>query len=107
MTMNKSNAILLASLLIGAGAARADEWEGLQLAPGVGLGVLVEVEAAYEQIGDEESTDASVATFEVGLEAEPMEGVRGEAALLGRGRLRFAGRGLPRSSNWAEPKRFR
>ena len=48
MTMNKSNAILLASLLIGAGAARADEWEGLQLAPGVGLGVLVEVEAAYE-----------------------------------------------------------
>ena len=82
MTMNKSNAILLASLLIGAGAARADEWEGLQLAPGVGLGVLVEVEAAYEQTGDEESTDASVATFEVGLEAEPMEGVRGEAALL-------------------------
>ena len=82
MTMNKSNAILLASLLIGAGAARADEWEGLQLAPGVGLGVLVEVEAAYEQTGDEESTDASVATFEVGLEAEPLEGVRGEAALL-------------------------
>ena len=82
MIMNNRNAILLATLLIGAGAARAEEWQGLQLAPGVGLGVLVEVEAAYEKIGDEESTDANVATFEVGLDAEPMEGVRGEAALL-------------------------
>ena len=80
--MKNWNRILLASLLIGAGAARADEWEGLQLAPGVGLGVLVEVEAAYEKIDDEENTDANVATFEVGLEAEPMDGVRGEAALL-------------------------
>lgn len=80
--MNKWNGILLATLLIGAGVARAEEWEGIQLAPGVGLGVLVEVEAAYEKIGGEESTDASVATFEVSLEAEPMEGVRGEAALL-------------------------
>lgn len=80
--MNKRNGILLATLLIGAGAARAEEWNGLQLAPGVGLGVVVEVEAAYEKIGDEASTDVSVATFEVGLEAEPMEGVRGEATLL-------------------------
>ncbi|NCA81333.1 MAG: LbtU family siderophore porin [Opitutae bacterium] len=82
MMMKKWNGILLATLLIGAGAARAKEGEGLHLAPGVGLGVLVEVEAAYEKIGAEESTDANVATFEVGLEAEPMEGVRGEAALL-------------------------
>ena len=80
--MNKWNGILLATLLIGAGAARAEEWEGLQLAPGVGLGVLVEVEAAYEKSGAEESTDANVATCEIGLEAEPLEGVRGEAALL-------------------------
>ena len=80
--MNKCNGILLATLLIGAGAARAEEWEGLHLAPGVDLGVLVEVEAAYEKIGGQENTDASVATFEVGLAAEPMEGVRGEATLL-------------------------
>ena len=82
MMMKNCNRILLASLLIGAGAARADEWQGLQQAPGVGLGVLVEVEAVYEKTGDEESSDVNVETFEVGLEAEPMEGVRGEASLL-------------------------
>ncbi len=82
MMMKNWNGILLATLVIGAGAARAEEWEGLQLAPGVGLGVVVEVEAAFEKIGDDDHTDVSVASFEVGLDAEPMEGVRGEAALL-------------------------
>ena len=60
----------------------AGEWEGMELAPGVGLGVLVEVEASHEKQGDEDRSDVNVSTFEVGLDAEPMEGVRGEAALL-------------------------
>ena len=83
--MKKWTNILLAStLLISAGATLAEEneWEGLQLAPGVTLGILAEVEATYEKIGDEETTDANVATFEAALEAQPIEGVRGIAALF-------------------------
>jgi hypothetical protein len=83
--MKKWTNILLAStLLISAGATLAEEneWEGLQLAPGVTLGILAEVEATYEKIGDEETTDANVATFEAALEAQPIEGVRCIAALF-------------------------
>ena len=80
--MNKWNAILLATLWMGAGAALAEGWSGLHLAPGVDLGVLVEAEASYEKVGGENSSDLHVTTFEVSLEADPMEGVRGEAALL-------------------------
>ncbi|NLG34387.1 MAG: LbtU family siderophore porin [Lentisphaerae bacterium] len=69
--------------LAAAGAEEVTaEWEGMEWAPGVGIGVLVEVEASLEEQDGEEASDVNVATFEVGLEAEPMEGVRGEAALL-------------------------
>lgn len=80
--MNKWNAILLATLWMGASTGRAEEWSGLRLAPGVDLGVLVEAEASYEKVGGENDSDLNVTTFEVGLEAKPMAGVRGEASLL-------------------------
>lgn len=71
------------ALAAAAGAEEVTaEWEGMEWAPGVGIGVLVEVEASLEEQDGEEASDVNVATFEVGLEAEPMEGVRGEAALL-------------------------
>lgn len=64
------------------GAENATEWEGIELAPGVGVGMRVEVEAAFEKQGSDESSDVNLATFEVGLEAELMKGVRGETSVL-------------------------
>ena len=74
--------MLAAGMALALAESAAGEWEGMELAPGVGLGVLVEVEASHEKQGDEDRSDVNVSTFEVGLDAEPMEGVRGEAALL-------------------------
>ena len=81
----KTAAMALACALVAAAAGAeedAAEWAGIEPVPGVGIGVLVEVEASLEEQDGEERSDVNVATFEVGLEAEPMEGVRGEAALL-------------------------
>lgn len=75
--------VAICALAAAAGAEEdaAEGW-GMEWAPGVRIGVLVEVEASVEEQGGEETSDVTVATFEIGLEAEPMEGVRGEATLL-------------------------
>ena len=55
---------------------------GITLAPGVTLGVALEVEASYARQNGESESDAALATFEVGLEAALAPGVVGKATLL-------------------------
>lgn len=81
--------LLAGALLTPAAALAADdpaiahsgEWEGLELAPGIKLGVLTEVEATYEKTGDEETSDIAVSALEIGLSADPAEGIHAEAVL--------------------------
>ncbi len=56
--------------------------DGIELMPGVTMGVLVEVEAGYEKQGDDASSDIALATFELGIDAELAEGVNGHVLLL-------------------------
>ncbi|HBA85805.1 MAG TPA: hypothetical protein DCZ95_17110 [Verrucomicrobia bacterium] len=56
--------------------------EGIPFAPGVTVDVIMEAEASYEQQGDKEDSAVKLATFELGLEANLMPGVRGMASLL-------------------------
>lgn len=75
--------LMAAGMAVAAGAAEdAAGWEGIELVPGLGLGAQVEVEASLEKQGSDENSDINVTTFEVGLEAAPMDGVRGEVTLL-------------------------
>ena len=64
-----------------AGEAEAAEWEGIQLAPGVTLGLLAEIEASWAKAGDEKESDITVSKLEIGLSADPVEGVHAEAVL--------------------------
>ncbi len=82
MSKSKMGWMVAAGMTLALAGSAAGEWEGMKLAPGVGLGVLVEVEASYDKQGDEDRSDVNVSTFEVGLDAQPMEVLRGEAALL-------------------------
>jgi len=55
---------------------------GIELMPGVTAGVLVEIEATYEDQGENDSSDLRVATFELGIDAALAEGVAGHVLLL-------------------------
>lgn len=80
--MKKASLTLALAIGLAAGATAAEEWEGIQIMPGVQLGVLIEVEANYDKQGDEKDSDLAVATFEASLEVAPVDGVRGVATLL-------------------------
>ena len=56
--------------------------EGLSLAPGVDVGVVLEIEGSFLNQGEEDSSDVTLATFELGIEAALMPGVGGVVALL-------------------------
>lgn len=58
------------------------EEAGLRLAPGVTAEVVLEVEASAIRQGDEDASDISLATFELGLDAALMPGLQGVASLL-------------------------
>ncbi|MDD2239863.1 MAG: LbtU family siderophore porin [Kiritimatiellae bacterium] len=55
---------------------------GIEWMPGVTVGVLVEAEAGYSKQGDEEISDLSLATFELGVDAELTDGISGHVLLL-------------------------
>jgi porin-like protein len=87
-----TTAVLIAgSAAFGQNKAKAQLYEnleekkdptGIELMPGVTAGVLVEAEAGYSKQGDEESTDLSLSTLELGLDAELTDGVKGHVLLL-------------------------
>ena len=54
----------------------------LRLAPGVTAEVVLEVETSATRQGNEETSDISLATFELGLNAALMPGCQGQASLL-------------------------
>ena len=56
--------------------------EGIQLAPGVDVGIALEIDAAYEKKGDEDTSSLNVSTFEIGIDAKLLEGVKGTASLF-------------------------
>lgn len=64
--------------------SRAEEREltGVEVAPGVSVGGLVEVEASYQEQGDEESSDLVLATFELDIDAELNEYTKAHVLLL-------------------------
>lgn len=56
--------------------------EGLQLAPGVTAGLVLEVEASATHQGGEDTSDIRLATFELGLDVALTPGLRGLTSLL-------------------------
>ena len=90
----KKRALLL-WMMFAAGMARAETRQeylmdalgkdgepGLQLAPGVTAGLVLEVEASAIHQGNEEMSDVCLATFELGIDAALMPGCQGQVSLL-------------------------
>ena len=84
-------ALVAGSTALGESASQAQLYDnpeekkdptGIELMSGVTAGVLVEAEAGYSKQGDEESSDLSLATFELGMDAELTDGVTGHVLLL-------------------------
>ncbi len=85
MEMNRiTNSIVtvVAFVLAGVAAFADQEPEGIELMPGVTAGVFLEAEASYEEQGNESSSDIVLSTFELSVDGELTEDVRGHALLL-------------------------
>ncbi len=63
-------------------ALEASGEKGISLAPGIDVGVVLEVEGSYMRQGDKDTSDITLATFELGLDAALMPGVGATVALL-------------------------
>jgi hypothetical protein len=60
--MKRTLVALGLGLAMVAGAATAEEWAGIELVPGVALGVLVEIDGTVAREGGETTSDMADAT---------------------------------------------